>query len=344
LDRSEDLDGSCIEQDLLLHFIDVVLPKGLLETRILHKDVVKHEGIDGDYCVLDAGRDHGQKIHEFRLKLFINVGIEWYRNSHLDGLYLQVINVDLVVHHPLLLFHRRFLTLILLLVVRILTAYLIYILLKIEDFRDQSSFNDEFCLIQKESARLIVLNRVAAPHLLLWKDKVLLRPLDFQEGVVGLFDLGEDDGVKSVLELVIDLKFLDLDGLFGLLDEVALLLLLPHLTEPVLLNILNILHVDEHDLFDAQGVRVDDREVEVLNDVLPVINPNVVVVIYLQVMDEVDHWVLQRFNGEVDLVNYVAVQKVTKQVCPIFQSLLGRVKFENLTVFKVYLNFISARD
>jgi hypothetical protein len=52
-------------------------------------------------------------------------------------------------------------------------------------------------------------------------------------------------------ELVIDLEFLDLDGLLSLLDEIALFLLFPHLAESILLNILNILHVDQHDFLNA---------------------------------------------------------------------------------------------
>ena len=54
-----------------------------------------------------------------------------------------------------------------------------------------------------------------------------------------------------MFKLVIDFQFLDLDGQLSLLDEVALLLFSPHVTESVLLNILNILHVDKQDLLNS---------------------------------------------------------------------------------------------
>lgn len=155
--------------------------------------------------------------------------------------------------------------------------------------------------------------------------------------------MGEDNGVEGIPELVVDLEFLDLDGLFSLLDEVALLLL-PHLAQPVFLDILNVLHVDEHDFFDVQGVRVDDREVKVLDNVLPMVDLDIVVIINLQVVNEVNHWILQGFDCEVDFIYYVAVQEVAKKVCPVFKTLHWRVKFEYLSVFKEDLNLIGGRD
>jgi hypothetical protein len=71
---------------------------------------------------------------------------------------------------------------------------------------------------------------------------------------------------------------------------------------------------------------------------------DIVVIIDLQVVNEVDHGVLQGLYGEVDFVYYVAIQEVTKQVCPIFQSLHRWVKLEYLSILEEDLNLIRCHD
>jgi hypothetical protein len=57
-----------------------------------------------------------------------------------------------------------------------------------------------------------------------------------------------------MFKLVVDLEFLDFNSLFSLLDQITLPLFLFHLTQPILHNIFNVLHIDQHYLLNSQRI------------------------------------------------------------------------------------------
>ena len=159
-------------------------------------------------------------------------------------LYFQVVNVNLVVLHLLLLAwvgHD-----VLLLVISVLLLNLLDALVEIVGLKNEGAFDDELCFIEEEDAGFVVFDCLVFVIIAVFpKDQVLLLPAYFEERVVGLLYLRQDNWIESVLQLVINLQLTDLEDLRRLLDQIAFLVLFLDGAELVFQDDLDVLHVDE---------------------------------------------------------------------------------------------------
>jgi hypothetical protein len=84
---------------------------------------------------------------------------------------------------------------------------------------------------------------------------------------------------------------------------VLLFIFLFHVADSIIENILNILHIYKHYLFDSKRIRVYDGNVEILYYELFVVDLYDICGVNFEVMNEVNHRILLGFYVEVDFID-----------------------------------------